>query len=87
MPRKPRIAPGGLVYHVLNRTVGKMHMFRTDADFDAFQRVMIEAHQRHPIRILAWCLMSNHWHFVVHPARDGQLSDFFRWLANTHAMR
>ena len=87
MPRKPRIAPGGLVYHVLNRAVGRMHMFRADADFDAFHRVMIEAHQRHPIRILSYCLMSNHWRFVVHPVRDGQLSGFFRWLANTHAMR
>jgi hypothetical protein len=28
MPRTARVAPGGLVYHVLNRSVGRMHMFR-----------------------------------------------------------
>jgi hypothetical protein len=28
-------------------------MFRKDADFEAFERVMIEAHERHPIRILS----------------------------------
>ncbi len=50
MPRAARKAPGGQVYHVLNRSVGKMHCFGKDADFEAFQRVMIEAHQRHPIR-------------------------------------
>jgi putative transposase len=72
---------------VLNRSVGKMHLFGGDADFEAFQRVTIEAHQRHPIRILAYCVLSNHWHFVVWPDADGQVTDFFRWLAHTHAMR
>ena len=56
-------------------------MFRKAAGFEAFERVMVEAHQREPIRILAYCMLSNHWHFVVWPERDGQLSDFFRWLA------
>jgi hypothetical protein len=50
MPRAPRKASGGQVYHVLNRSVGKRHLFGKDADFEAFQPVMIEAHQRHPIR-------------------------------------
>ena len=75
------------MYHVLNRSVGRMHMFRKAADFEAFERVMVEAHQREPIRILAYCIRSNNWHFVVWPERDGQLSHFFRWLAHTHAMR
>jgi putative transposase len=64
-----------------------MRLFRTDDDFEAFRRVMIEAHQRHPLRILAYCVLSNHWHFVVWPKTDGQVTDYFRWLAHTHAMR
>ena len=87
MPRAARKAPGGQVYHVLNRSVGKMHLFGKDADFEAFQRVMIEAHQRHPIRILSYCVLSNRWHFAVWPDADGQVTAFFRWLAHTHAMR
>jgi putative transposase len=87
MPRAARKAPGGQVYHVLNRSVGKMHLFGKDTDFEAFQRVMIEAHQRHPIRILSSCVLSNHWHFAVWPDADGQVTAFFRWLAHTHAMR
>ena len=71
MPRTARHAPGGQVYHVLNRSVGKMHLFAKDADFEAFQAVMIEAHRRHPIRILSYCVLSNHWHFVVWPEADG----------------
>jgi putative transposase len=87
MPRTARKAPGGHVYHVLNRAVGRMRLFRTDDDFEAFRRVMIEAHRRHPLRILAYCVLSNHWHFVVWPKTDGQVTDYFRWLAHTHAMR
>jgi putative transposase len=87
MPRHPRVAPGGLVYHVLNRAVGKIHLFRNDRDFDAFLRVMIEAQKRFPIRLLAWCILSNHWHFVPYPRKDGELSEFFRWLTHTHVMR
>ena len=73
MPRAARKAPGGQVYHVLNRSVGKMHLFGKDADFEAFQQVMIEAHQRHPIRILSYCVLSRR-------PGDGLLP-----LAGTHA--
>ena len=62
-------------------------MFRMDADFEAFERVMVEAHQRQPIRILSYCVMSNHWHFIVWAEHDGQLTDYFRRLAHTHAVR
>ena len=48
-----------------------MSMFRKDAGFEAFQRVMIEVYQRHPIRILSYCVMSNHWHSVVWPEEGG----------------
>ena len=42
-----------------------MHLLRKDAGFEAFQRVMIEAHHCRSIRILSYCVLSNHWHFVV----------------------
>jgi hypothetical protein len=48
MPRTARVAPGGFVYHVLNRSVGRMHMFRKDADFEAFKRVMVERKRSRP---------------------------------------
>ena len=41
MPRGPRTAPGGLVYHVLNRPVARLPLFRKEADFLAFERLMI----------------------------------------------
>jgi len=87
MPRIPRVAPAGFVYHVFNRANGRLRLFRKEADFLAFEEVMLQAHQRHPIPILAWCIMSNHWHFVVRPRREGELSRFFGYLGLTHAAR
>ena len=87
MPKRARVTPGGLVYHVLNRTVAGLPLFRKEADYEAFERIMIEAHERHPLRILAWCLMRNHWHFLVWPREEGEVTAYFRWLAHTHAMR
>ncbi len=62
-------------------------MFRNEADFEAFERVIVETHEREPIRILSYCVLSSHWHFVVWPEEDGQLTGFCRKLAHTHAMR
>jgi len=62
-------------------------MFKRDGDFAAFQRLLAEAHQRLPLRILSYCLMPTHWHFVAWPRADGELTAYFRWLAHTHAMR
>ena len=87
MPRIARIAPGGLVYHVLNRANGRLRLFKKTDDFLAFQRVLLAAFQRVPIRILAWCIMPNHWHLVLWPKKDGQLTAFMRWLTLTHAQR
>ncbi len=35
-------------------------MFRKDSDFEAFERVMVEAHVCQPSRILSYCVLSNH---------------------------
>jgi putative transposase len=74
---------------VLNRSAGRRPIFRADADFVAFERIMLEAHRRFPIPILAWCILHNHWHFAVFPDEnhDGRVTEFFRWLTHTHAMR
>jgi len=84
MPHIARVAPGGLVYHVLNRANGRRRLFKKDDDFLAFEEVLALAHERLPIRILDWVMMSDHWHMVLWPERDGELTGFFRWLTPTH---
>lgn len=87
MSRHARHAPAGFVYHVLNRAVARLPLFQKSSDYAAFERVLAEALREHPTRILAYCIMPNHWHFVLWPQADGELSAFLRWLTHTHAMR
>jgi putative transposase len=74
---------------VLNRSIGRTTLFRKAADYEAFLRTLAEAHERLPLRILSFCVMPNHWHFVVWPRRghDDEVSEFFRWLTVTHTQR
>src|SRR5204862_568174 len=85
--RQPRAAPGGYVYHALNRGVARLPLFQKEGDFAAFERVLLEALSEHPIRLLGYCVLPNHWHFVLWPEQDGQLTAFLRWLTHTHTQR
>jgi putative transposase len=87
MPRGARQTPGGYVYHALNRGTARLKLFRKAADYAAFLRVVDEALQRYPLRLLGYCVMPTHWHFVVWPAADAELSSFLRWLTLTHSVR
>jgi len=87
MPRPRRLTKANYVYHVLNRGAKKAQLFGTSADYLAFEGLLIEATKRVPMRILAYCLMPNHWHLLLWPVRDGDLSRFVKWLAATHASR
>jgi REP-associated tyrosine transposase len=87
MPRSRRQTPGGYVYHALNRAVVRLPLFKKDRDYEAFFRVLDEALDRHPIRILGYCVMPNHWHLVLWPKRDDDMTAFLRWLTHTHTMR
>jgi len=87
MPRPPRVAVGGVVYHVLNRANGRVRLFQEPGDYEAFERVLAEAHERVPMRLLAYCVMPTHWHLVLWPQADGDLSHFMSWLTLTHTQR
>ncbi len=87
MPRRPRLATGGVVYHVLNRRVGRLLLFSKPADYAGFEKILAEVHARTRIRIAAYCLMPTHWHLLLWPRHDGELSDVVRWITVTHTQR
>ena len=77
----------GTVVHVLNRAVNRDRLFSDEHDYRAFLDIFAEARKRIPLRVLAFCVMPNHWHLVVWPAEDGQVSVFLHLLTLTHASR
>jgi putative transposase len=88
MARRLRVVRDGDVYHVLNRRVGRLPLFEDDGDFEAFEKVLSEATARTPsVRVLAYTLMSNHWHLLLWPRRGKDLAAFMQWLTVTHMRR
>ncbi len=87
MPRIERTDVGDHVYHVLNRANARVQIFDTDKDYPLFEQILEEAEKKFAMRILAYCLMPNHWHLVLYPRNDGDLSLFMGWITNTHTRR
>jgi len=88
MARKLRHLPGGLAYHLMNRASAGIGLFDDAGDYQAFERVLAEAVTRQSsVRLCAYCLMPNHFHLVLWPRADGELSRFMQWLTMTHTQR
>ena len=87
MPRSSRPTPGGYCYHVLNRGNARRTVFRKPADYDSFVGLLGEAQERGPMRLVAWCLMPNHFHLVLWPRGDGDLSRYMMWLLTAQVRR
>jgi len=76
-----------MCYHVMNRGNGRSEVFHKDDDYAAFLKLLCEASQRVLMRLLAYCLMPNHFHLVVWTHEDGDLSRWMQWLLTSHVRR
>ena len=85
MPRPRRAAEGGLIYHALNRATARLAIFDSDDDYAAFERVLAQAVARHDMRLLAYCLMPNHFHLLLWPREDGAIA--LCWVTWTSGAR
>lgn len=79
-----RLAIGNTIYHVINRVNGRATIFKNDKEYKHFESLLEEAKELLDMRILAYCIMPNHWHLVLYPRNDGDMSEFMRWLTTTH---
>ncbi len=99
MPRIARRLIGGLCSHVINRGNGRARVFHGDADYREFVKLMAASDDRSPqrlppplpppqsMRLLAYCLMPNHFHLVLWPREDGEVSRWMQWLMTAQVRR
>ena len=84
MPRQARVSAGDVIYHVINRANGRAPIFTTDSDYKLFEELIQEAKDLTGMRILAYCIMPNHFHFILYPHSHEDLGQFMGWLTTTH---
>ena len=85
MPRRTFPIIGGLVYHVTNRTHAGRTLFASPDAYRAFVGLIAEARVIRPVRLIAFCIMPNHWHLVIWADTDDDVRHFVAWLSMLHA--
>ena len=77
MPRISRIVAVDYPHHVTQRGVRSMDIFSDDEDRRQYLQFIKEEAKRNEMDILAWCLMTNHVHFIVVPHMETSLARGF----------
>ncbi|NOZ96102.1 MAG: hypothetical protein GXP47_15385 [Acidobacteria bacterium] len=65
MPRAARVFFDGAVYHVYNKTARGEHVIGEERAAGRFVELLRDVMRRDEVRVLAWCVMSNHYHLAV----------------------
>jgi putative transposase len=84
MPRVARVDIANHPYHVLNRAIMRLRIFSTGKEYEHFEKIIEEAAEKIGMKIIAYTIMPNHWHFLLYPEKDGDLGLFMHQLTNTH---
>ena len=74
MPRFARVVVPGCPHHITHRGNRREDVFFTPQDRDVYRSLLREYSDRHALRIVAYCLMTNHIHLVAIPALDDSLA-------------
>ena len=72
---------------MVNRGNAWNNVFRKQDDYRAFVQLMVDANQRLAMRLTGYCLMPNHFHLLLWPYSDGDLSRWMQWLLTAHVRR
>lgn len=87
MPRIQRGLFPHYPYHILNRGNAKQKIFHNHSDYQYFMELLAQAKKRYPLKILAFCLMPNHFHLCVTAEHPKNISQFMQWLLTSHVRR
>ena len=71
MGRVPRVDIGGEIYHTINRANARLQIFFKEEDYQLFKSILEDGVEKYDMKVLAYCIMPNHFHLVLQPTKDG----------------
>jgi REP element-mobilizing transposase RayT len=77
--RRARLTFTGAFHHCMNRGHGRERILSGNKDKAVFLNILSMASKKLKIRVLAYCLMDNHYHLVIENS-SGRMADFFKLL-------
>ncbi len=84
--RKPRELREGARYHVTARTNRREMILEPTVVKELLLGVIKRAKRKYRFRIENFCVMDNHFHLVILPAKNESLSAIMRWILSVFAM-
>lgn len=84
MPRRQRELTDEGIYHVFNRGNDRRLLFREEQDFRQFMKALLAAKTRLHSDIYHYCLMTNHFHFLLQVRKGKDLPDLMREVQLTY---
>jgi putative transposase len=87
MPRRARTLSLPGYFHLINRAAAKAPLFVKPREYREFLQILREGLRRHPVPVIAYCVLSNHWHLLIGPTGTKRLTLLMHWVSTTHAVR
>ncbi len=75
----------GEYYHIYHRGRNRQKIFFETRNYLYFLRLLKKCCTEFAVRVIAYCLMPNHFHFMLQPQRHDNLSEFVRRLQQSYA--
>lgn len=85
MPYRGDVFTQGQYYHIYNRGAGKEQIIFNEGNYEYLLRLVKRYYQKLGATVIAYCLMSNHYHFLLRQETDEPLSKFVGVLFNVYA--
>ncbi|MBU4376551.1 MAG: transposase [Candidatus Omnitrophica bacterium] len=85
MPRTKRILYDGAIYHIVNRGHNKQVLFKNHEDYIRFKSMVSIYLERYAFKIFNYCLMINHFHFLMQIGKAADLPLIMKGVSQTYA--
>jgi REP element-mobilizing transposase RayT len=69
-------------YHVYNRGAHKADLFLSENEYSLCLRLLSKYSDQYAVSVVAYCLMPNHYHFVIKQQEGGSISRYIQTVFN-----
>jgi REP element-mobilizing transposase RayT len=84
MPYRSDAFAQGQYYHLYNRGAGKGRIFFNAGNYEHLLQLVKRYYKKYGVMVIAYCLMPNHYHFLLRQETDLLLSMFMQVLFNSY---
>ena len=84
MPYRKNEFVKGHYYHIFNRGINHQNIFFSEENNKFCLRLIKKYSKKYSVTVIAYCLMPNHYHFLLRQDDDFQISQFMRTLFNSY---